>query len=69
LQRPSGENKNHYKECYKARPVHIHIKSKDITIPENSQTENIHEPKVGTRRKAEIEPEEKCEYDHCVSSI
>ncbi len=28
LQRPSGENKNQYKEYYKARPVHIHIKSK-----------------------------------------
>ncbi len=69
LQRPSGENKNHYKEYYKARPVHIHIKSKDITIPKNSQTENIHEPKVGTRRKAEIEPEEICQYDDCVSSI
>ncbi len=69
LQRPSGENKNHYKEYYKPRPVHIYIKSKDITVPENSQTENIHEPKVGTHRKAEIESEEKCEYDHSVSSI
>jgi hypothetical protein len=52
LQRPSGENKNHYKEYHKARPVHIQIKSKDITIPENSQTESIHEPKVGTHRKS-----------------